>query len=331
MRIAWIAVAVVTLIALPASAGPPEVQLLENGDFERGLAGWRALDMSGQCKFEADTKTRQSGKQSMRVEKSGPGRPDFLKQSAELPAGAKEVHATCWFKVDKGARAEVTVYFFDAAGATIGKGDLALVAAGPNKKFEKAEERYEVPKGASGVGVNVMAKGAGVFWIDGLEIACAGVAATAGPPAVVNGGFESGLDGWKPLAFGSDSAEAKEDAAVHGEGKASARIARTSARLLPEDGLSTEVIAGADLGKVRLQCQARTQGDARAAIALQAFDEKGVCVATARAPITPPEDQFAAGEIALATPAGARKLVVSLIVVGAGTAWFDDVALEQVK
>src|SRR5687768_14187356 len=115
----WLAAGALLAATGVAWAAPPETPLLQNGDFEQGIAGWRVLNMSGEALFEPDTKVRHSGKQSLRIEKNGPGQQDWLKQSASLPMGVKEVRAVCWFKVDKGARAEVTVYFFDGADATI--------------------------------------------------------------------------------------------------------------------------------------------------------------------------------------------------------------------
>ena len=332
-RAGWVLVAAVATAAVAAHSAvgaPAERKLLKNGDFESGVAGWTVLNQSGLCEFEPDTKVKQTGKQGLRVQKSGPGTADWLKQSATLPAGAKDVRATCWFKVDKGARADVTVYFFDAKGDTIGKGDMALVGSGPNKKWEQADEKYAVPKGATGIGVNVKVAAAGTFWLDGLELFVAG-AAPGGPLALANGGFEAGLDGWTPLAFGSESAATKADAAVHAEGKAAAQIVRASPRLFPEDGLAAEVVCDESPGKVRLRFQQRADGDARAAVVLQAFDANDACIATERAPLAGEPGKFAAGTLALAAPPGTQRLVVSLVVGGAGTAWFDDVTLTQEK
>lgn len=322
-------------VAACAWAAPNEIELFTNGDFEEGIAGWQPLDQSRKCRFEPDTKVKQSGTQSLRITKSGPGDEDFVKQSAQLPSGAKEVRAACWFKVEKGARAAVTVYFFNAKGDTIGKGDLSLVNSGATKKFEKAEERFEVPKGATGVGVNVRMTAPGTIWVDGFEIACAdasGGAAAATPGSIVNGGFESQLDGWRTLAFGSETATTKADATVKCEGKASLRVDRTSPRLQREDGLWTGVAGGRELGLQRLRFQVRTEGDARASAVVQALDADDLCIATLRgAAPAAARGAFVPVEIAVEPPAGSRRLVISLVVTGAGTAWFDDLVLEPAK
>jgi hypothetical protein len=327
-----LATALVAVAAGAAVAGKgdaAEVDLVQNGGFESGVAGWRALNLSGQCSFESDAKEKKSGKHSLRIDKSGPGKPDWLKQSADLPGGVKDVRAAVWFKVEKGARADVTVYFFDAAGETIGKGDIALVSAGATKKWERAEERFEVPKGATGVGVNVKVTTKGTFWLDGLELKVAGAGGAAA--GLANGGFESDLDGWRAVEPASGTAEARADASVRASGKASARIARASARLFPEDGLVTDVLLPGDAAKLRVAFQARVDGVARAAVILQALDERGVCVASVRAPAGIGAGRFGPGEATLDAPKGSRKLVVYLLASGAGTVWFDDVALGEVK
>jgi hypothetical protein len=316
-----LALATALLVAAPAPAKEPETDLLENGDFEKGVAGWRVLNMSGSSSFEPDKKVKKSGEQSLRIEKTGPDKNDWLKQSTKLPHGVKEVVARCWFKVDKGARAEVEVYFFDATDQTVGKGYVSLVASGPNKKWEKAEERLEVPKGAVGVGVNVKVTARGTFWLDGLSVSYAG--------GGWNGGFEAGLAGWSPLEHGSGAAQAEADGSVHAGGKGSARVARTSPRLLPEDGLAAELAVSS--GPQRVRFQVRVDGAARASVALQAFDVRGVCVATARSAVATAGTAFAPGEATIDVPAGAKRLTVSLVVVGAGTAWFDDVSVSGGK
>lgn len=325
---ALLAVAAAALTADPRTLRGADRELFQNGGFEDGVAGWNALDLSGGCTFESDEKVRQSGKRSLRITKAAAGRTDFLKQSARLPGGVAEVRVACAYRVDKGARLEATVYFFDAASATIGKGDVVLFGSGPTKGFEKAALRMDVPKGAVGVGVNVKMTTPGVAWVDAFTVACDG--APPGPPAIANGDFESGLDGWTPLEHGSGTAVLAADTSVRTGGRASARIARTSRRLQPEDGIASEVLFERDPGRVRVRFQARADGDARAAVVLQAFDARAVCLATARHPVRAGA-AFSAGAAELAAPDGTRRVVVSLVVEGEGTAWFDDVALAGGK
>jgi hypothetical protein len=321
----------IALAAGAPSAAAADASLLANGDFEDGIKGWRVVDPSGQCSFEPDGKVHRVGKQSLRVEKAGNQGKGFLKQTVALPEGVKELRAVCWFKVDKGARADVNVYFVGPDGeSTIGKGYVPLVGSGPNKKWEKAEERLEVPKGATSVGVNVEVTAKGTFWIDGFEITFKGAAA-APVLGLQNGGFEDGLDGWRPLEFGTGATEATADKGVHAEGRSAARLVRASPRLLPEDGLSADVVLAGGAKAQRLAFQARVEDDARASVAVQAFDEKGICVATARTAVAPEPKKFVPGSVVLEVPKGAKRLVVSLIVVGAGTVWFDDVTLAPEK
>ncbi len=331
MRLArWLAAAGLVGAVVSAHAAPPERKLLRNGDFESGIGEWRIVDRSGSLTVENDTKVKQGGKQSLRIARSGPGGPDWIKQSAPVPVGAREVHATCWFKVDKGARADVSVYYFDGKGETIGKGDMSLVSEAANKKWAKADERFAVPKGATGVGVNVKVTTEGTFWLDDLELSVAAGASNA-PLALANGGFESGLDGWQPLPFGSGVTDAKADPSARVGGKASLRIDRASPRLAPEEGLWADVFCDSDPGKVRLTFQARLSDAVRATVVLQTFDAADICTATERAAVSAGTGKFAAGTLLLAAPAGTKRLTVSLCVAGAGTAWFDDLVLAPEK
>jgi hypothetical protein len=313
--------AAVLAVASRASGAEPGTNLLENGGFEQGVSGWRVLDMSGSVAFEPDEKVKRKGHKSLRVEKRAPGRTDFLKQSARLPLGVEVVTAWCWFKVDKGARAEVEVYFFDASDETVGKGYVALVNSGPTKTWLSTTADLEVPKGAVGVGVNVKVNAKGTYWLDDLWIGY------AGGGGLGNGGFEKGLHGWRPLEHGSGAAGVTVDPSVHAAGKSSARVVRTSARLLPEDGLYAEmgVATPPRARQVRFSFQARSDGAARASVAVQVLDERGVCVAIARSPVVAAGKAFVPGEVAIDVPDDGKRLVVSLVVVGEGTAWFDEV------
>src|SRR5213083_3014707 len=126
-------------LALAVSIGGESHELFKNGGFEDGLEGWNALNMSNGATFELDAKVKHSGKQSLRFERKGQGKPDFLKISADLPAKKGKVALSIAYKVDKDSRLHVDAYFFNATVDFLGKGQMQVVQAKTTKAFEVAK------------------------------------------------------------------------------------------------------------------------------------------------------------------------------------------------
>lgn len=308
-------------------AKPADVELFENGDFEDGLKGWRTLNLSGGASFEPDKQSREQGKWSLRIERSesgASGKRDFLKQNAQLPGAEGQVTLELSYKVDKGSQVSINAYFNDAQGEFVGRGTMAVAESGRTKKFVRFSETWEVPAQAVGFGINVMLDAPGSVWIDAVSVRFSGqIAGTA--EQLVNGGFEDGLEGWRPLRGDRNAAEVGLSRRVKAAGKAALEIERDDPRLWPPDGVESRVALGGRK-RAELRFAWRTKDSARATVVLQAYAENGVALATVRRELESAAE-FASGELELELPKGAHELLVQLEVCGSGTVWFDELEL----
>jgi hypothetical protein len=325
-----LALVVLVLAALTVTKAPQGKELLRNGGFESGTEGWRTLDMSKGASFEIDTKVKHSGKQSLRFARSGAGAADFLKASVDLPARKGKLAVSIAYQVAKDSRVSIAAYFFDAQGDTIGKGNMPLADARTTKAFEVAKAELEIPEKATGFGINVILDKAGTVWIDSASVTLAAEPKSAarkksGGNLLENGTFDEDVDGWMEIALGSGTTTASRDGAVKAGGAGALKLLRTGPRLFPEDGVQAIVPDPGNAKSFKLAFKARVDG-CEAAVAAQAFDERGVALATSRATIA--SAAFAPGSLSLSLPAACDRVVVSFVVRGAGSAWLDDVVLE---
>lgn len=320
------------LLALAFSPPQKPRELFQNGGFESGVDGWRTLDMSQGAAFVIDDKVKQSGKQSLRFEKKGSGRPDFLKQSADLSVHAGKVAVSLACRVEKDTRPVLEFYFFDAKDETIGKGFVSLGTPKSSKSFEVLKQELEIPKGAKGCGLNVHLDQPGTVWIDDVSVTIAAdpkkSAAKKGPgpmldPMLLNGGFDVDLDSWIEEKCGSGTCEASIDPKTKCAGAGALRLARKSPRLFPEDAWSSAIDDIDKPGRYTLDFQARVSGAARGALVLQALDARGVALATARMDVASSGETFAPGAVSIDAPQGTTSLSVTLMIQGSGDLWFD--------
>jgi hypothetical protein len=139
----------------------------------------------------------------------GPRLPEGVVRS---PARKGRIALSLAYKVDKDSHARIDAYFFDAAGEAVGKGYITLADAKTTKAFEVAKDEYEIPDKATGFGINVIVDKPGTVWIDSVSAtmpldAKSDVKKTKGGGALLeNGRFDEDVEGWMPLALGSERA-----------------------------------------------------------------------------------------------------------------------------
>jgi hypothetical protein len=139
------------------------VNLLENGDFEKGTKGWNTVANSKRLKVEVDKKDKVEGKQSLHLSKEGGAPLDLVVQSVELPAG-KKVKASLQLQSKDATNAWVKVRLFDAADKVLhDEIDVARVTADP--KWQPFQKEWVV-EGAVRATVQILMVAGGELWID---------------------------------------------------------------------------------------------------------------------------------------------------------------------
>jgi len=153
-----------------ASSKGKVVNLLENGGFEKGLAGWKEVDNTGRLRTAATKDERAEGKQSLHVAKTGGAPLDLVAQEVELPEGST-VTASAMVKSKDAKNAWLKVWLYGKDGEALHEEvDLARVAAdGDWLKVEKTWEH----KGAVRAVVQVILVLGGEVWVDDVVLTVA--------------------------------------------------------------------------------------------------------------------------------------------------------------
>jgi hypothetical protein len=303
----------------PRASGE-ERNLLVNGGFEDGVAGWNVVDMAGATRIDVDDKVKADGKASLLIERDAPGGRGFVKQYVELPPTEKPLRLRLRYRVDKKSDLAAKLYFYDAAGKPVGNGPAQVFQSGRTKSFERVDEELEVPEGATRVGLEVSIT-SGRAWLDAVELR-ADVA-----PGLPDPGFEASEPLWKSDGE-VELLRVANDRKRRSQGKSSLRIERTSPRLRPEVGVVGESRVATSAKRARLTIATLAEEGARSFVVMQAFDARGRCLASARVAATDRGDSFADTLVDLELPPDASFVRVSLLVGGTGSAWFDDARLE---
>jgi len=333
MRTIWM----LLVLAGLAAGGKKGVSLLENGDFEQALEGWRVNPTSGQAKFEVDTRTKKKGKRSLRVTKTGKfshGDTCFL--DFDLPANADggRIRASAQVKARKLKNAWLRLHLMDANGGGLLE-DIDLHASALNGTFNwrKLEKTWKVPAGAKRGRILFNIYMGETIWLDEIEVTFIPARKRKHKRSPVltleNGTFDRSVDDWQPLRAPAGAAlEFKVDRKVKATGNGSLRLARATPRLLPQEGVHADVAEIGRAKRVTLTCQVRVAEGARAVASLLAFNKYGAFLGITRKEVRDARDHFAPQTVELTLPRGTTMLRVALAIEGSGAVWFDDVALE---
>lgn len=151
-----------------ASAKGKLENLLANGGFEKGLAGWQVLDNSGGMTAEAVKEGAKEGRQVLHLKKEGRGPIDLVTQGVDLPDGA-----TITVKLQakgKGAHnAWIKVFVHDAGDKAINEGPDVVHITGDTEW--SAFEKSWPAKGAARAVVQIILAADGELWIDDVVLA----------------------------------------------------------------------------------------------------------------------------------------------------------------
>jgi len=330
-------IGVLLLLAGLAASGKKGTSLLENGGFEQALKGWKVNAMSGQARFELDTKTKRKGKRSLRVTKTGKfSHGDGCHLDFDLPARADgaQIRVSAQVKGKKLKNAWLRLQLMDAGGGYLLEDpDLHSPAINGTFNWRKLEKAWEVPAGARRGRILLDVYFGETIWLDEVEVTLIRAKKSKrkrGPAlALENGSFDRSADGWQPLRTPARATlEFKVDRKVKATGSGSLRLARDTPRLLPQEGVRADVSEIGRAKRVTLTYRVRVAEGARAVASLLAFNKYDAFLDIARMEVREAGEAFMAQALELTLPRGTTKLRVALALEGSGAVWFDDVALE---
>jgi erythromycin esterase len=188
------------LSALLLLAGPPAAEdLLPNGGFEKGLAGWTASNPSGVFKAEIDGKTRRAGKASAHlVKKGGPAafRADALTGAIpSVPAGGK-VAVSAQVKGKDVENAWLKFQAFDASGeGLIEEVSLHETILSGTFDWKELTKEFDVPGEAVRAELSLYLYRDGEAWLDEATVTPIGPPPKKAPPKTLDAATRKWLDG----------------------------------------------------------------------------------------------------------------------------------------
>jgi len=330
-------IGVLLLLAGLAAGGKKGASLLENGGFEQALKGWTVNTTTGQAKFAIDKKTKKKGKGSLRVTKTGKfSHGDGCYKDFDLPprADGGRIRVSAQVKAKKLKNAWFRLQLMDASGGgLLDDVDLHSPAINGSFNWKKLEKTWTVPAGAKRGRIILDIYFGETIWLDEIEVvfipARKGKRRRVPPLTLENGTFDQSVDGWQPLRTPAGATlEFKVDRKVKATGNGSLRLARDTARRLPQEGVHADVVEIGRAKRVTLSCQVRVAEGARAVASLLAFNKYGAFLGIARTEVRDAKETFTAQTMELTLPRGTTTLRVALAIEGSGGVWFDDVALK---
>ncbi len=164
------------LIAVLASSGLAAAadNLLEDGDFERGLAGWSELwTRTPGGKTLLDSGLRHGGRHSLRIEHTGSRDWSFHRKSELQVAPGQIYQLSGWVRVQgegsttlsvtlRDARDEVTDWTFGAA------------TTGPTAGWRRLSSRFVIPPGTKTMLPRLIGHGPAKVWLDDVVLSLVG-------------------------------------------------------------------------------------------------------------------------------------------------------------
>jgi len=161
------------LLAL-AAVSPARENLLVNGDFHEGLAGWNDLwtrTLGG--KVAVDGRQRHSGPQSARIEHTGQ-RDWSLAQRQSLQVKPGQIYELSgWVRVEGKGDATLSVTLRDAGG-NVTDWLFAAQTSAATDGWRLLRSRFVVPSGAQTIQPRLTGEGPATVWLDDARLVLSG-------------------------------------------------------------------------------------------------------------------------------------------------------------
>lgn len=147
--------------------GKPE-NLLANGSFEKGLAGWQVLHNSKNLNAEVTKEQKKEGKQALHLQKKGGGSLDLVTQNVELPAG-DTIAFTAVVKTKGAQNAWCKVFVYGDDDKVLHE-DANVAHLTGDGEWRALEKNWPA-KGAVRAVVQFIVVGDGELWVDDVVLA----------------------------------------------------------------------------------------------------------------------------------------------------------------
>ena len=323
-------------LLLAAAALAEEESLLKNGGFEEGRTGWILYGFESQDSFEVVKKDAAEGERALHVTKTGGASFPKVWINYDLSEKQQEGKLTfsCQAKGKKLKRVEITFLVYDTSGSIALRQAVTKKPLKGSFKWKTFETTIDIPPNAKSGRVFLAMSGKGELWLDDYQL-WHGVPkrkkkgrtkkTKEKPLEVRNGDFDKSKSGWTKLRSPTESLKVALDRKVKASGSGSLRLERKGHRLYPEEGVEYLVKNMGKARSVTLRCRARGGDASRAVVVLVAESEEGALVDFARKEVGGTDFQNV--ELKLKNPGHARRLRITLAILGSGSAWFDDVQL----
>jgi hypothetical protein len=163
----------IAVLALPGLA-PAAENLLEGGDFERGMAGWSELwTRTPGGNTVLDSGLRHGGRNSLRIEHTGP-RDWSLQQEKPLPVKPGQIYQLSgWVRVQGEGNTTLCVTLRDAQDQVT---DWAFGAASSRETpgWRELRSRFMIPPGTKTMLPRLIGDGPATIWLDDAVLTLAG-------------------------------------------------------------------------------------------------------------------------------------------------------------
>lgn len=151
---------------------PPGTNLLLNGGFENGTAGWMILNNSGRATIESDRQTKQEGSRGLKVSKKGGPPIDVVRQTiTDLPK-SKKLAVSAQIKSLDAKNAFLKFFIYDANENPL-REDVDMEHITGSTDWKKVSRTYELPPNAESAAVMLVMVLDGTVWMDDVQVTAA--------------------------------------------------------------------------------------------------------------------------------------------------------------
>jgi hypothetical protein len=318
--------------------------------FEEGLNGWEKQDREGKLQYGIDTNVKHSGKSSAKIGSTDLNARGWLFKNFEIQGG-KKYFIKAWAKADKLADKSVSwarAKLYDGSGKQYlmeGNpfcnnpfGDLNLPNLQGTSDWKLIEGWFDAPEGAQRVLIDLILQGSGTVWWDDFSIQEEGVVIPASKLSLADS-FNEGLKGWNKIDR-EGKLEYVADDKVKRSGAYSTKLSSDNANA--RGWISKEFeIEGAKKYILKTWAKTEKAADFSAWLRAKLFDANGKQLQIQDNPYcnNPFGDLNFPGLLETSdwkqlegwfvAPTGTKKLLLELILAGAGTVWWDDILIEE--